>query len=262
MRSRYLFIHRIFYFLLLISVPASGQTTTQNSPVVSRIGSQNTSKTTPAIPTFKKAFVIDDRLSVLRRKPDLQSEVIRRVRLGHAVYVVGRSKVISGEPLFYRVAVTRRTRGWIHEAAVAIQGHPGEDQRILELIETSQGTDKITLCRLLCQSFSRSKLVARSMLLLGAEAERIAESLSQRIRRRLGELNSAAAPARDYYLSDAGLDRCSKLGVAFDFNESTGEFVYDGKAYREVTKRFPASREASVARKRLDANAKKISGER
>jgi hypothetical protein len=172
------------------------------------------------------------------------------------------SKVTSGEPRFYRIAVTRRTRGWIHEAALAIQGHPGEDQRILELIEASQGIDKITLCRLLSQNFARSRLVARGTLLLGEEAERIAENLSQRIRRRLGEVSSAFAAVRDYYLSDAGLDRYSKLGVAFDFNESTGEFVYDGKAYREVIKRFPASQEASVARGRLYANAKKISGER
>ena len=262
MRNRYLFVHRIFYFLLLISVSASGQTTTQNSPVVSRTAPQNTAKPSLAIPTFKKAFVIDDRLSVLRRKPDLQSEVIRRVRLGHAVYVVGISKVTSGEPRFYRIAVTRRTRGWIHEAALAIQGHPGEDQRILALIEASQGIDKITLCRLLSQNFARSRLVARGTLLLGEEAERIAENLSPRIRRRLGEVSSAFAAVRDYYLSDAGLDRYSKLGVAFEFNESTGEFVYDGKAYREVIKRFPASQEASVARGRLYANAKKISGER
>lgn len=261
MRNGSLFPCATFSFLLLISVAASsGQATTSKSSVNRAL--QDPDKPPTATPTFKKAFVIDDRLSVLRRKPDLQSEVIRRVRLGRAVYVMGISKVASGGPRFYRVAVTRRTRGWIHEAAVAIKGHTGEDQRILELIETSQGTDKITLCRLLCQSFSRSTLVARSMLLLGEEAERIAESLSQRIRRRLGEVNSAAAPVRDYYLSDAGLDRYSKLGVAFDFKESTAELVYDGKAYREVIKRFPASHEAWVARERLDANAKKISGER
>jgi len=173
---------------------------------------------------------------------------------------MGISKVASGGPRFYRVAVTRRTRGWIHEAAVAIKGHTGEDQRILELIETSQGTDKITLCRLLCQSFSRSRLVAHSMLLLGEEAERVAASLTQRIRRRLGEVRDAVVAVRDYYLSDAGLDRYSKLGVAFDFNESTAEFVYDGKVYRDVIKLFPKSQEAAVARERLGANAKKISG--
>jgi len=98
------------------------------------------------------------------------------------------------------------------------------------------------------------------MLLLGEEAERVAASLTQRIRRRLGEVRDAVAAVRDYYLSDAGLDRYSKLGVAFDFNESTAEFVYDGKVYRDVIKLFPKSQEAAVARERLGANAKKISG--
>jgi hypothetical protein len=222
MRNASLFRCATFSLLLLISVFASSGTgTTPKSPV--NRAAQDPGRPPGATPTLNKAFVIDDRLSVLRRKPDLQGAVIRRVRLGHAVYVVGTSKVTSGEPRFYRVAVTRRTRGWIHKAALAIQGHPGEDQRILELIEASQGVDKITLCRLLSQSFSRSKLVARATLLLGEEAERIAETLSQRIRRRLGEVSSAFAALRDYYLSDAGLDRYSKLGVAFDFNESTVE---------------------------------------
>src|SRR6266850_3732632 len=60
---------------------------------------------------YQKAFVIDDRLSALRRQPGLQSEVIRRIRLGHAVYVVGASSG-AGHPRFCRVAVTRRARGW------------------------------------------------------------------------------------------------------------------------------------------------------
>jgi len=187
----------------------AGQVTAPKSPA--NRAHQYQEKSPSATPSFKKAFVVDDRLAVLRRQPALQGEVIRRLRLGHAVFIVGTSKADSGEPRFYRVAVTRRTRGWIHEAALAIQGHPGDDRRILELIETSQGIDKITLCRLLSQSFSRSRLVARSTLLLGEQAERIAGTLSQRIRRRLGEVSSATAAIRDYYLSDAGLDRYSKL---------------------------------------------------
>jgi hypothetical protein len=100
------------------------------------------------------------------------------------------------------------------------------------------------------------------MLLLGEEAERIAETLSQRIRRRLGEVRGAVAAIRDYYLSDAGLDRYSKLGVAFDFNESTVEFAYDGNAYREVIKRFPTSEEAALALQHLETTSKKTSSKR
>lgn len=213
---------------------------------------EHSTQTPNARPTFLKAFIIDDRLSALRRKPGLQAQVIRRLRIGHAVYVVGTAKVEPGQPRFYRIAVTRRTRGWIHQSAVAVQTHAGEDQRIMNLIEAADSVDRISLCKLLCEHFGKSKLVPRAMLLLGEESERVAETLSQRTRRRLADVRGAVAKARDYYLSDPGLDRFSKLGVVFDFNESSGEFVYDGKFYRELIRRFPASQEARLARQHLE----------
>jgi len=143
-----------------------------------------------------------------------------------------------------------------------VPGRAGEDRRILDLIEATDGTEKITLCRLLFQSFSYSRLVPRGMLFLGEESERIAGTLSQRTRRRLAEVRGAVASIRDYYLSDAGLDRYSKLGVVFEFNETALEFVYDGKAYRDVVKRFPRSEEASLALERLASINDKISGQR
>lgn len=236
----------------------------------SRSSAQHVTKQAPAqyvegsikAPSYLKAFVIDDRLSALRREPGLQSMVIRRLRLGHAVFIVGISRHQAGQPRFCRVAVTRRTRGWIHESALAVQGRTGEDQRIMKLIEGSDGVDKIALCRILSQRFSQSQLVPRTMLQLGEEAERVAETLSQRTRRRLAEVRGADASLRDYYLSDAGLDRYSKLGVVFGFNEATGEFVYDGKAYREVVRRFPDGEAASLARQRLELNNRKMARQR
>jgi len=133
----------------------------------------------------------------------------------------------------------------------------------MNLIEgSSDGVDKITLCRIIIERFSQSRLVPRAMLLLGEEAERVAETLSQRTRRRLAEVRGADASLRDYYLSDAGLDRYSRLGVVFDFNESTGEFVYDGKAYREIVRRFPEGEEAKLARQRLDLTSRKTARQR
>ena len=120
----------------------------------------------------------------------------------------------------------------------------------------SDGVDRITLCRLLAERFVDSRLVPRAMLLLAEEAERVAETLSQRARRRLAGVSEA--DLRDYYLSDSGLDRYSKLGVVFDFNESTGEFVYDGGAYRELVKRFPRGEEAALARQRLEFTRRKM----
>ena len=209
-------------------------------------------------PRFLKAFVIDDRLSALRRDPRIQSEVIRRIRLAQPVFIIGTSKGKTGEPKFYRVAVTRRTRGWIHASAIAALNRTGEDQRIMSLIEhSSDGVDKITLCRLIISHFRQSRLVPRAMLLLGEEAERAAKTVSQRTRRRLSDVRTAETNLRDYFLSDAGLDRYSRLGIAFDFNESSGDFSYDGKAYREIIRRFPNRDEAKLARQHLDlANRK------
>lgn len=208
-------------------------------------------------PLYLKAFVIDDRLSALRRAPSIQAVVLRRLRLARPVYIISTRAANNGQPKFFRVAVTRRTRGWIHAAALAVQGRAGEDQRIMNLIEeSSDSIDKITLCRLV-ERFGKSQLVPRAMLLLGQEAERVAESLSPRTHRRLAEVRARDARIRDYYLSDAGLDRFSRLGLVFDFDESTGEIIYDGKAYRDIVRRFPKSEEARLARQRLDLASRK-----
>lgn len=210
-------------------------------------------------PAYQRAFVIDDRLSALRRQPGVQSEVIHRLRLGRVVYVVGASSG-AGHTRFCRVAVTRRTRGWIHPSALAVQGRAGEDQRIVKLIETaSDGLDRIGLCRILVERFGQSRLVPRALLTLGEEADRAAETLTQRARKRLAEVQAGnATTLSDYYLNDAGLDRYSKLRIVFDFNESMSEFVYDGRAYRDVVRRFPDREEATIARKRLELAGRKM----
>jgi len=216
-------------------------------------------KTAAARVVYQKAFVIDDRLSALRREPGLQSEVIRRLRLGHAVYIVG-GRSGAGQPRFCRVAVTRRTRGWIHSSALAMHGRAGEDQRIMTLIENaSDGLDRIGLCRLLIERFGQSRLVSRALLLLGEEADHAAETLTQRARKRLAEVQMAdATRLGDYYLSDAGLDRYSKLHIVFDFNESIAEFVYNGRAYRDIVRHFPDREEATLARQRLELASRKM----
>lgn len=245
----------IFILLMSISNSLGPQTPKGGGATSSAAGS---TQAPAARVNYLKAFVIDDRLSALRREPGLQSTVIRRLRLARAVFIIGAGKPKNGQPKFCRVAVTRRTRGWILESALAVKGRRNDDQRIMTLIEGTDGVDKITLCRILTEHFTRSRLVPRAMLLLGEEAERAAETLTQRTRRRLGEVRGAIASPRDYYLSDAGLDRYSKLGVVFDFNESTAEFVYNGKAYREVTGRFPDCAEAGLASQRLELAARKM----
>ena len=205
-------------------------------------------------PRFIKAFVVDDRLSALRRNAEVKSPVIHRLRIGRPVFIFASKTSGPDRPKFYRVAVSRRTRGWIHEAALAVPGRAGEDERFMKLIQnTSDGIDRIALCRLFLEHFNRSALAPRALLAIGEEADRAAATLTRYARKRLKELDEkdGNASLRDYYLNDSGLDRYSKLQVAFDFKDSTAEYSYDGKAYREIIRRFPDSKEARIARARL-----------
>lgn len=236
--------------ILLTSYAAARQ---QHSPAPAHDAGRSIAQPQSRRVLFSRAFVVDDRLSALRHEPDLQSEVIHRLRLGHPVFIINSGKA-KADPRFCRVAVTRRTRGWILESALAVQGRAGEDQRIFKLIEhTSDGLDRIALCRLMLERFNQSQLIPRVLLLLGDEADRAAQTLTQRARKRLAEIDgeNRNASVRDYFLNDAGLDRYSKLHVVFNFNELTSEYVYDGKAYEEVIRRFPNREEATLARQRI-----------
>lgn len=249
--------------LLLLLMSDSNFSAQQQTRVVAT-GAKR-SPTQVGQPAYLKAFVIDDRLSALRREPGLQSQVVRRLRLGHTVFILSASNPKAGRPRFYRVAVTRRTRGWIYPSALVVQGRAGEDQRIVTLIEnSSDGFDRIGLCRILIERFGQSQLVPRALLLLGEEAEHAAETLSRRARKRLAEVRAENANLRlsDYYLNDAGLDRYSKLQVVFDFNEFTAEYVYDGRAYRDIVRRFPDREEARLARQRLELVSQKMARKR
>jgi hypothetical protein len=114
------------------------------------------------------------------------------------------------------------------------------------------------LCRSFLEHFNRSPLVPRVLLALAEEADLASVTLGQHARKRLKDVDERNANLRDYYLSDTGLDRYSRLGIAFDFKQSTAEYVYDGKAYREIVKRFPHSTEAQQARKRLESTEQRL----
>ena len=236
--------------LMLVSQPLAQSSARSNprKPDQTKAESQTTKRV-----SFVKAVVIDDRFSALRREPGLQSEVIHRLRLGHTVYIIhpGNEETHSA---FCRIAASRRTRGWIYRTAIAVQGRAGEDRRIMKLIDgTSDGLDRIALCRILIERFSQSPLVPRALLMMGEEGEHAAETLTQRSRKRVGEAAGASVTPslRDLYLNDAALDRYSKLRIVFDFNEQTREYIYDGKAYRDLVSRSPHSEEALLARQRL-----------
>jgi len=201
---------------------------------------------------FIKALVIDERLSALRQEADLHAPVLKRLRIGRTVYITSSKSAKSD---FYRVAVTRRTRGWIHQQALALPGRNGEDGRVMQVIEeASDGVDRIALCQLFLQRFSHSRYGPRALLLLAEEAEGAAASLTRHAQRRLQTLaeRKHGATIEDYYLNDPGLDRYSRLRVAFRFDASQTRYAYDGKAYREILRRYPQSAEAEIARRRLE----------
>jgi hypothetical protein len=230
------------------------------------VASAQTSKQSPVQPSpqikqfrLVKAVVVDDRLSALRREADIQSPVSQRLRLGREVFIISTKNVSKDKNEFCRVAVTRRTRGWIHRAALASPTLAGEDARVMELIDTYKGLDKLTLCRLFLEQFRRSPLLAKAMLIMAQESDRAAASLNRGASRRLSAINSENARAlrRDYYLSDPGLDRYSKLGIRFEFDEEAGKYFYEGEAYRDIIRLFPRSDEAGRARTRLEAISQK-----
>jgi hypothetical protein len=198
------------------------------------------------------AIVVDERLSALRSAPALSGELLRRLGRGRVLRVkaekVGRDGVV-----FYRVQVTRRTSGWIQREATIRPQQPGEDRHFFRLISASNDFDCLARAWIFLQFFPRSSLRPKVLLLYAERAEAASAKLSREAVRKLdlAELKAGAAPKFSYFLNYTGLDRYNRQGVRFVFDVKTQEFHYDGRAYREIVRRFPRSPEAEVARQRL-----------
>lgn len=196
------------------------------------------------------AIVVDERLAALRVSPQLTGKLVRRLGRGRMVAI--RSAKSGGDGItFFLVNVTRRTHGWIQREAVVSPSRVGDDRRLLDLIERSQGFDRIARARMFLDHFSRSTLRPKVLLLLGDAAEEIALKLSKDAARRLNG-NTGDAPEFSYYLNYTGLDRYNRLRIGFVFNKSTKRLHYDGAAWRELLRRYPKSPEALEAQKRLE----------
>jgi hypothetical protein len=198
----------------------------------------------------RPAVVIEERLAALRVTPQLNSKLVRRLGRGRMV-AIRSAKTSSDGITFFLVNVTSRTHGWIQREAVASPTRVGDDQRLLRLIERSQGFDRISRARIFLDHFTRSPLRPEVLLLLGNTAEDLAVQLSTDAARRLKD-DPGEAPEFSYYLNYTGLDRYNRQRVGFIFNQSTKRFHYDGAAWRELIRRYPRSSAASEARKHLD----------
>jgi hypothetical protein len=204
----------------------------------------------------QRAVVVDERLAALRDAPDLTANLLQRMSRGRMVAIRGLKRSTDGVA-FYRVAVTRRTGGWIQSEAVVSLVRKDDDERLLRLIQNSEEFDRIVRARIFLDMYQRSPLRPIVLMLYGEAAEKAASRLSRDAARRLDEREMAAggAPIFSYFLNYNGLDRWRKQGVVFTYDAAMKQFRYDGAAWREILRRHPRSPEADQARKRLESLA-------
>jgi hypothetical protein len=204
------------------------------------------------------AVVADERLAALRSVPEPHARLLRRLSRGRFVSIRGTSRSRDGL-VFYRVVVTRRTSGWLQSEAVIAAWRPGDDQRLLALIDGADEFDRVARARVFLDAFPRSPLRTKVLLIFGDAAEDAAAKLSREAERRFEkrELPTGGAPEFSYYLNYSGLDRYNRQGVTFTFDRSAKKFHYEGAAWREILQRYPNSSEAGDARKRIESLAKK-----
>lgn len=204
----------------------------------------------------QRAVVVDERLAVLRDAPDFSANLLQRMSRGRTVAIRGAKRAPEGVT-FYRVAVTRRTVGWIQSEAVVSLVRKDDDERLLRLIQNSEDFDRIIRARIFLDLFQRSALRPQVLMLYAEAAEKAAGRLSRDAARRLDEKEMAAggAPVFSYFLNYNGLDRYRRQGITFVFDRAARRFHYDGASWREILRRYPRSPEAVEARKRLDALA-------
>lgn len=203
-----------------------------------------------------RAVVVDERLAALRDEPSLNARLLQRMSRGRMVSILAQKRSAEGV-LFYRVAVTRRTRGWIQSEALVVPNRAGEDERLLRLLRASEDFDRIIRARIFLDIFPKSSLRPNVLMLYGEAAEEAAAKLSREATRRLQEkeMTAGGAPLFSYFMNYAGLDRYNRQGITFIFDRQNKRFHYDGESWREIVRRYPQSPEAEGARKRLDSLA-------
>lgn len=200
-----------------------------------------------------RAVVIDERLAALRSEPDLSAPLLQRLSHGREVTVTGTRRASDGV-VFSRVAVTRRTRGWVQAESLAVPRRAGEDDRLLRLARASEGFERIERLRLFLDFFPRSNFRPQALLLFGDAAEAATVRLTRDALRRLNAeaVKTNPAPPHSFMLNFQGLDRYNRAGLHFIFDKTANRFRYDGASWREILRRHPQSAETATARERLE----------
>src|SRR5215213_8520937 len=89
------------------------------------------------------AIVVDERLAALRSTPQLSGTLVKRLSRGRMVAVRTYRTTPDGI-VFCLVNTSTRTHGWIQRDALISASHRGDDHRLLDLINASEGFDQIT----------------------------------------------------------------------------------------------------------------------
>lgn len=202
--------------------------------------------------------VVDERLSLLRDEPGFYGKVIQRMRTGRVVSITA-SKEVEGIT-FYKVLLPPEGFGWVQAQAVIGKYRRGDEERLLALIQASEGFEQIERAMIYYDNFTKSPLRPPILLLLGDLIEEAAIKISEEATKKLDnrEMAASGAPLRSFYLSYNGLDRYKRLGIRFLFNFNTKTFHYEGAAWKEIVEKFPKSAEVEEAQKRLDSLKEKM----
>jgi len=204
-------------------------------------------------PGGKIAVVADARLGALRTAPNPGAPLVRRLGRGRLVSIRGSQRTTDGL-LYHRVAINRRTSGWLQSEAVVASWHPNDDERLLHLITGPDEFERVARAKIFLDTFPRSSFRPKVLLLYSQAAEEAAEQLTRSAQRQFtrNEIPENGAPLFSYFLNYNGLDRYNRQGVRFVFDQSTKTFHYEGAALREIVRRYPQSGEFDEARKMLE----------
>jgi hypothetical protein len=205
-----------------------------------------------------KAFIVDQRLAIVRLTASLYAKPLQRMSAGREI-AVGESKEADGVT-FYRVFDSKKATGWIQADAITGTFRRGDDERLARLIQGSEGFERIERASIFIDLFPTSPLRPPILLLFGDLIEEEAARLSVRATRNLDrrEMAASGAPLHSFYLNYPFLDRFRRLGVVFLFNSNTRNYHYDGETWKQLLKKYATSSEVVEAQKRLDSLREKL----
>lgn len=163
---------------------------------------------------WRRAYVVDAGLATLRADPGFSAKLLKRLRHGRMVAIVERAREADGIA-WVRVAVTRRTRGWIPVSAIASPRDRNGERELAGRLATTTGFARLELARLALDRFP--SLRSAGAAAFAEEADRAAALLTKRAARRFEHQgNLTAAELRTRMLLDPLLDRYVRLGVRFE----------------------------------------------